>query len=97
MRLEFSGEIFFWKGPSPWHFVAIPAEESAELHEVSIVVSYGWGVIPVIAKVGSTRWETSLFPKDGGYLVPVKSSVREAEGLAVGDVVRVVLIVGVSD
>jgi len=66
------------------------------LHAVSPVVSYGWGVIPVVAKIGRTRWETSLLPKDGGYLVPVKASVRGGEGLDVGVMVRVVLTVGVS-
>ena len=96
MRLEFTGEIWFWKGPAPWYFVTVPEEESAELDAVSPVVSYGWGVIPVVARIGRTRWETSLFPKDGGYLVPVKASVRETEGLDVGVMARVVLTVGVS-
>jgi hypothetical protein len=96
MRLNFSGEIWFWKGPSPFHFVTVPQDESAELHAVSALVTYGWGVIPVTAKIGKTRWETSLFPKDGGYLVPIKASVRTAEGLELGDTVNVVLIVGAT-
>ena len=97
MRLKFSGEILYWRGPSPFHFVTVPDEESAELHAVSSIVSYGWGVIPVSAKIGRTSWTTSLFPKDGGYLVPVKASVREAEGLDVGDAVDVTLLVGPAD
>ena len=40
-------------------------------------------------------WTTSLFPKDGGYVVPLKDAVRRPEGLAVGDVVRVRLTVAV--
>ena len=35
------------------------------------------------------------FPKDGGYVVPVKDVVRNGEGLEVGDVVTVRLTVGV--
>jgi hypothetical protein len=50
----------------------------------------------VTAKVGRTSWETSLFPKNGGYLVPVKVSVRNVEGLELGDTVAVTLTVGVS-
>jgi hypothetical protein len=96
MRLNFSGEIWFWKGPSPFHFVTVPQDESAELYAVSSLVTYGWGVIPVTAKIGKTSWETSLFPKDGGYLVPVKASVRKVEGLELGDTVEVVLSVGVT-
>jgi hypothetical protein len=36
-----------------------------------------------------------LFPKDGRYIVPVKASVRRAEGLELDDVVTVRLAVGV--
>lgn len=50
---------------------------------------------PVAAQVGETRWSTSLWPKDGGYLVPVKAWVRKAEGLELGDVVTVWLHVDV--
>jgi hypothetical protein len=52
-------------------------------------------MIPVTARIGATRWSTSLFPKDGRYLVPVKAGVRKAEGLDVGDVVAVRLTVDV--
>lgn len=89
MNLEFSGEIWFWKGPAPFHFVTVPDEESAAIEDVSGLVSYGWGVIPVAAAIGHTDWTTSLFPKDGGYVLPVKVAVRRAEGLELGDVVDV--------
>ena len=89
MNLDFTGEIWYWKGPAPWYFVTVPEEECLELAEASAVVSYGWGMIPVNARIGKTDWKTSLFPKDGRYVVPVKARVREAERLNVGDVVAV--------
>lgn len=95
MDLEFSGEIWFWRGPAPWHFVTVPVEECLALEAASRFVSYGWGVIPVAAQIGQTRWTTSLFPKDGRYLVPVKTQVRRAEGLDLGDTVTVRLTVEV--
>ena len=95
MDLEFSGELWFWRGPSPYHFITVPDEESAELHAAAALVTYGWGMIPVAARIGGTGWTTSLFPKDGGYVVPVKDLVRNAEGLEVGDVVTVRLVVDV--
>ncbi|MCM0676795.1 DUF1905 domain-containing protein [Micromonospora phytophila] len=95
MNLEFTGEMWFWKGPAPWHFVTVPEQECAELAAASAVVTYGWGMIPVAARIGETGWQTSLFPKDGRYLVPVKAWVRKAEGLDVGDVVTVRLTVDV--
>jgi hypothetical protein len=94
MNLEFSGELVFWKGPSPWHFITVPDEESGEIEAVAQLVTYGWGVIPVTARIGTTSWQTSLFPKDGLYQVPVKAWVRKAESIELGDRVTVALVVG---
>jgi Domain of unknown function (DUF1905) len=95
MNVEFSGELWFWKGPAPWHFVTVPEEECRDLEATAASVSYGWGMVPVTARIGGTRWRTSLFPKDGRYVVPVKTGVRKAEGLDVGDVVTIRLTVDV--
>lgn len=94
VNLEFSGEIWFWKGPAPWHFVTVPDEESAEIAAVAAYVTYGWGVIPVTAQIGDTSWQTSLFPKGEQYLVPVKTQVRKAEAIELGDLVTVSLTIG---
>ena len=91
MDLEFSGEIIHWRGPAPFHFVAVPDEESAAIEAVSSQVTYGWGAIPVRARIGRTDFTTSLFPKGELYLVPVKSAVRRAENLALGDEVTIQL------
>jgi hypothetical protein len=93
MDVEFSAPIWFWKGPSPYHFVTVPDEECAALEAAAPLVSYGWGMIPVAARIGGTGWTTSLFPKDGGYVVPLKDAVRKGEGLDVGDLVTVRLTV----
>jgi len=95
MNLGFTGLIWYWKGPAPWYFVTVPDEECLELEEASTFVSYGWGMIPVTAQIGGTRWATSLFPKDGRYIVPVKAAVRKAEGLKEGDMVTIRLVVDV--
>ena len=89
MNIQFNGKIWFWKGPAPWFFVTVPEEQSRDLNAISRLVTYGWGVIPVLARIGKTEWTTSLFPKDGLYLVPIKASVRKAENLEEGDNVTV--------
>jgi len=94
MHFEFSGKIIFWRGPSPFFFVAMPDEESSDLKAVSASVTYGWGVIPVKVRIGSTEYKTSLFPKDGRYLVPIKASVRKAEDIDEDDEVMVQLEIG---
>jgi hypothetical protein len=87
MNIEFSGSIWFWRGPAPWFFVTIPAQQSGDLREISHLVTYGWGMIPVQARIGKTEWKTSLFPKDDAYILPIKASVRKAEHLEEGDTV----------
>jgi hypothetical protein len=89
MEFEFSGVVWEWRGPSPFFFVTVPDVESAELEAASSLVTYGWGMIPVEATIGFTRWTTSLFPKDGLYVVPLKSAIRKAEGINLGDTVNV--------
>jgi hypothetical protein len=89
MDLHFSGELWYWRGPAPFHFVTVPDEESAEIAAVARLVTYGWGMIPVALHIGGTETTTSLWPKDGGYIVPVKKHVQAAEELDVGDEVEV--------
>ena len=89
MIFEFTSKIIYWRGPAPWFFVTMPAKQSRELKAVSSLVTYGWGVIPVQVRIGKTEFTTSLFPKDGRYLVPIKASVRKAENLEKGDKVTV--------
>lgn len=89
MNFEFSGKIIFWRGPAPWFFVAVPQKQSQDIKAISSMVTYGWGVIPVHVRIGRTAFQTSLFPKDGLYLVPIKVSVRKAEKLEEGDNVTV--------
>jgi len=91
MHFEFSGKIWFWRGPAPYYFVTVPAEPSRDIKAISNLVTYGWGVIPVQVRIGQTAWKTSLFPKDGLYLVPIKAKVQNAENLAEGDEVTIYL------
>ncbi len=85
MNIEFSGEIWFWKGPAPWYFVTVPEEQCRDIKAISGYVTYGWGMIPVTVRIGKTEYKTSLWPKDGRYIVPIKASVRKAEKLEEGD------------
>jgi hypothetical protein len=72
VNLEFIGEVWFWRGPSPYHFVPVPPDESTQIQAMAARVTYGSGMIPVEVRIGSTAWVTSLFLKDGGYVVPLK-------------------------
>lgn len=91
MRLRFSGEIWYWRGPAPFHFVTVPPAESEMIGDVAAVVTYGWGMIPASVTIGRTTLSTSLWPKDGGYIVPIKKALQEAEDVSVDDVVEITL------
>lgn len=91
MQLRFAGEIWYWRGPAPFHFVTVPPVESEMIHDVASVVTYGWGMIPATVTIGSTTVTTALWPKDGGYIVPIKKVLQDREGVTVDDVVEIVL------
>ena len=93
MDLPVTGPLWYWRGPAPFHFVTVPEREAEMIASTAGLVSYGWGMIPVTVLIGRTRYTTSLWPKDGGYIVPVKAAVRKAETLDLDDVVTMVLTV----
>jgi len=91
--LEFDGAIFEWRGPAPFYWVALPEEACDLVAFESSQASYGWGAVPVTVRIGGTEWETSLLPKGGGYVLPVKQAVRKAERIDEGDTVGVALAI----
>lgn len=86
--------LFEWRGPSPFHFIAIPQEISDEIKVVAKELSYGWGVIPVTAAISGVEFTSSLFPKEGSYLLPVKDIVRKEAKINLGDEVQATLRLG---
>jgi hypothetical protein len=95
MDLEFSARMYEWRGPAPYHFLAVPDDEVEQIRDTAAFVTYGWGMIPVRGRIGGTDFTTSLWPKDGGYVVPLKDAVRKPEGLLLGDLVTVCLTIDI--
>ena len=95
MDLELSGPVWHWRGPSPYYFVTVPEDDCAAIDDAKAMVTYGWGMIPVTVTLGGTTWTTSLWPKDGAYVVPLKVAVRRAEGVDEGDCVALRLTVAI--
>jgi hypothetical protein len=89
VELSFDGRVIEWRGPSPYYFLPVPPAESADIRGVAAIATYGWGVIPVTARIDGVAFETSLFPKDDGYLLPLRSGVRRQHGLSDGSDVSV--------
>ncbi len=87
MEFTFASRLIEWRGPAPFYYLPVPDEESADIRAVASTATYGWGVIPVVARIGDVEFETSLFPKDGRYLLPLKTAVRRPLKITVDDVI----------
>ena len=93
MELVFTNRVIEWRGPAPYYYLPLSDEAAEDVHDVRTMATYGWGVIPVSAVVRDIEFTTSLFPKDGGYLLPLKDAVRKPAGITVGDEVTAELTI----
>ena len=94
MKIKFQGVMIEWRGPSPFYFVPVPEGPSKKIKSIAAQLTYGWGVIPVIGKIGKTEFSTALIPKDGLYYLPIKNAVRFGEKLEVESELSVSISVG---
>ena len=85
MNFVFEGEMWEWRGPAPFFFISLPESIAQEINEQAATLTYGWGMIPVTASIGKTKFETSMFRKDGTYVLPIKNMVRIPEKMSLGN------------
>lgn len=99
-RHSLSAPLWLWSGPSGgnWFFVSIEGAPAEALAATALMARLengrraGFGSVRVTVKIGNTCWQTSAFPShEHGWIVPVKASVRKAEGLVAGEPVEVEL------
>jgi hypothetical protein len=92
VTIGFSADLWEWTGKAAWFFVTLPVDDAEDIREM-VPDRRGFGSVRVEVEVGSSRWKTSVFPdsSSGSYVLPVKKSIREAEGVAEGDTVDVTL------
>jgi hypothetical protein len=78
--------------PGSWHFVTLPVELAEDIR-LEAGPTAGFGSVRVEARTGRSTWRTSLFPEagTGSFVLPVKRSVRDAEGLHAGATCEVAL------
>lgn len=93
VALSFEADVIHWRGPSPYFFAPLPPEAAAEIRRVAKAVSYGWGVIPVEARIADIAFTTSLFPQPETYLLPLKDAVRRSANITAGDRIAVEMTV----
>ncbi|WP_066765517.1 MULTISPECIES: DUF1905 domain-containing protein [Sphingobium] len=103
MRMEtirHTAPLWRWSGSSGgnWFFITIDGEAGEMLSATRLMrrletgTVRGFGSMRVFARIGESRWSTSVFPqKEGGWLLPVKASIRCAEEIGEGDRVELAL------
>lgn len=89
MEMSVTGRMIEWRGPAPFWFLPFSDDDSAMLDELKPMLTYGWGCIPVTCRLGDTEFTTSLMPRHGTYLIPLKDKVRSAEGVTPDSLVTV--------
>lgn len=97
--LRHTSSLWRWTGGSggSWHFVTIDGDAGEALSGTALMrrmekTLRGFGSLKVRARIGDTAFATSVFPsKSEGWILPVKASVRKAEGIGEGDAVTVEL------
>jgi len=87
---KIKAKIWLYSGSmAAWHFVALPKKQSAEIKKAWGSGARGWGSLPVQITIGKTTWQTSIFPdkQSETYVLPLKASVRKAEGIYPDDTI----------
>ena len=89
-------KVVVWPGEQgAWHMMHVDAKKSAEMRKAHGMVKRGFGSIPVVAKIGKTSWDTSIFydKRSLTYVLPLKLKVRQTESLSEGDTISYTLTI----
>ncbi|MCO1654540.1 DUF1905 domain-containing protein [Pseudonocardia humida] len=93
MAYVFDAEVMLWdaRKDETWTLISLPVDDAEEIRHRTEGMANGFGSVRVTATIGSSTWQTSIFPDAGQrtYVLPVKKAVRTAEGLTAGDTARV--------
>ena len=76
MEMSFTSNLIEWRGPAPYYFILVPKPQSAQIKSIASAITYGWGVVYTHATIGDTSWKTTLMPKEGLYLLPIRKVLR---------------------
>lgn len=83
-QFSIRAKVWLYPGKAGWYFVTIPKKFVKDIDLFSHL-KRGWGSLRVKVTIGHTTWDTSIFPdkKSDSYLLPIKSSIRQSEGIKV--------------
>jgi len=89
MDNTFIAKVELFEREKGWYYVSVPTELSKPLEYLA-----DRGLIAVIAKVGTSSWQTSLLPMgDGTHFLALPAKVRSKEKLSLGAMVEVSFVI----
>jgi hypothetical protein len=90
---EFDAKVWVYPGEAAWYFVTLPKDVAREIDFEHGHHKAGFGSLRVQVIIGQTTWQTSIFTdtKSSSYMLPLKATVRKAEGIEAGSKVSVKL------
>lgn len=93
---SFRAKLWRWPGKATWYFITLPPGIAREIQLVDAGPRRtGFGALRVEATIGSSNWQTSIFPsaQQKSFLLPVKAGIRKQQELLEGKAVSVRLVV----
>ena len=85
MDNTFTGKVSLFERDKGWYYVSVPTDTSKPLEHLA-----DRGLIAVMARIGTSRWPTSLLPMgDGTHFIPLPAKVRQKEKLLIGSMIEV--------
>lgn len=86
-------KVWVYPGETPWYFVTVPKKTTEEINFYFAHTKRGWGSLRVTATIGSTIWQTSIFPdkKTVCFMLPLKADVRKKEDITPGKTINLSL------
>jgi hypothetical protein len=93
-RYTFKASVFLYPGKTAnWHFLGVPKAIGQKIKALQVAGRRGFGILRVRATIGSTTWDTSIFPDkySGSYLLPLKALVRNREDIVANDSTKCII------
>lgn len=89
----FEAKVWLWSGDAPWHFVTLPKDMAEHITKMFGDQKRGWGSLPVVVTIGSSVWNTSIFPDkpSASFVLPLKAAVRKKENISVNQTIKVMI------
>jgi len=97
LDFTFTEKCWLWTADkAAWHFITVPKNHSEEIKfftDNHFGKRRGWGAVRVTVTIGSSEWQTSIFPSKSldAYILPIKADVRKKEKIVVDNMVEVTL------